>query len=227
MVSKKQEIRAMYQSGARRYDRFVKIYPLIGCRIESYRARAVKLLRLQEGDCVVELGCGTGLNFGLIIEQIGPQGRLTGVDLTPGMLECAQQRVEHFGWKNVELIQSDIAEYRFPEGISRVLSTGVFGFVGEYDRVIEAVSHAIVPGGRIVIMDGKQPERWPLWLLKLFVRSGRSFGLTLDYLQRHPWESVESYFQETSLEEMYGGIVYVSSGTAPLPRPDDQMEASL
>ncbi len=218
MVLQKQKIQAMYQSGARRYDLFVKIYLLIGFRMESCRMRAVKLLRLQEGDCVVELGCGTGLNFGCIIEQIGPQGRLTGVDLTPGMLECARERVEHFGWKNVELIQSDIAEYTFPEGISRVLSTGVFGFVAEHDRVIEAAWHAIVPGGRLVIMDCKQPERMPLWLLKPFVRLGRPFGLTFDYLQHHPWESVESHFQETALEKMYGDMVYISSGTASLPK---------
>lgn len=214
MALSKQAIQAMYQSGARHYDRFVWFYRLIGFRIDAYRSRTVEQLCLKRGDCVVELGCGTGLNFPLLIEQVGPEGRLIGVDLTPGMLECAKERIERSGWKNVELVESDIAAYDIPEGVNAVLSTGVLGFVAEYDHVIESVSHALVPGGWLAIMDGKRPERWPLWLLKLFVWCGRPFGLTLDYLNRHPWESVARYFQETALEEMYGGLAYISSGQA-------------
>ena len=218
MLLSKQEIQAKYQSGAKYYDLFVQLYRLIGFRVEAYRSRAVELLRLKRGDCVVELGCGTGLNFPLLIKRIGPEGRLIGVDLTPKMLAIARERVERAGWKNVGLVQSDIDAYDFPEGVSRVLSTGVFGFVAEYDRMIETVSHVLVPGGRLVIMDGKHPERWPLWLLKLFVRLGRPFGLTLDYIKHRPWESVERYFQEPALEQMYGGMAYISSGTAASPQ---------
>jgi len=217
MVLSKQEIQAMYQSGAKYYDRFVRIYPLIGLRMEIYRSRAVEFLRLKRGDCVVELGCGTGLNFSRIVEQIGPEGRLIGVDLTPGMLACARARVERAGWKNVELVQSDITEYNFPERVNAVLSVGVFGFITEYDRLIKTISQVLVPGGRLVIGDGKKPKRWPLWLLKLFVRLGRPFGLTLSYLDHHTWESVERYLQETTLEERYGGLLYISSGTKPSP----------
>ncbi len=215
MVLSKQEIQDRYQSGAKYYDLVVRLYRLIGLRCEVYRSRAVKLLHLQRGDYVVDLGCGTGLNFPPIIEQIGPEGRLIGVDIAPKMLACARKRVERTGWKNVELIQSDIATYEFPEGINKVLSTGVFGYLDEYDSLIEAVSHALAPGGRLVIMDGKQSERWPLWLTKLFWRLARPFGVTLDYFDHHPWESVERYFQDTALEQMYGGGIYISSGTAP------------
>jgi len=201
MVLSKQKVQDMYQSGAKHYDLFVRIYPLIGLRMETYRSRAVELLRLKRGDLVVELGCGTGLNFSRILKQIGPEGRLIGVDLTPGMLACAQERVKCSGWKNIELVQSDITKYNLPERVNAVLSVGVFGFVAEYDRVIKAISCALVPGGRLVIGDGKKPERWPSWLLKLFIRLGRSFGLTLDYFSGHPWKSVERYFQETALEK--------------------------
>ncbi len=215
MTLAKEKVQAKYGSGARYYDLYMWLYRLLGFRIEAYRSRAIKLLDLQKGDRVVELGCGTGLNFPRIIEQIGPQGRLIGVDLTPEMLVCAQERIERSGWKNVELIQSDIVEYDLPDGINKVLSTGVFGFVADYDRVIETVSHALAPGGRLVIMDGKHPEHWPSWLLKLFVCIGRPFGLTFDYIKRRPWESVERCFQQTALEQMYGGVIYISSGTAP------------
>jgi demethylmenaquinone methyltransferase/2-methoxy-6-polyprenyl-1,4-benzoquinol methylase len=210
-----QEIQNKYQRQAKHYDFSVQLYRLIGLRIEAYRLRAVQLLHLQRGDFVVELGCGTGLNFPHLVERIGSEGRLIGVDLTSEMLECAQERVERSGWTNVELVQSDIATYDFPEVINGVLSTGTFGYVTEYERVIEKASHALVPGGRLVIMDGKRSERCPLWLFKLFVWLSRPFGVTPDYFDGHPcWESVERFFKEAELEEMYGGLMYISSGTA-------------
>jgi demethylmenaquinone methyltransferase/2-methoxy-6-polyprenyl-1,4-benzoquinol methylase len=216
MLSKR-EIQSMYQSGAKHYDFTTLLYRLIGLRMKAYRSLAVKLLHLKQGDCVIELGCGTGLNF--LIEQIGPEGRLVGVDLTPKMLECAQERVEHSGWKNVELVQSDIVEYDFPEGINGILATGVFGYVAEYDSVIKAASQALVPGGRLVILDGKEPERLPSWLFKIVLRLGRPFGFSRDYFKNRSWESVERFFYETSFQEMYGGMIYLSSGTSDHKRP--------
>ena len=216
MISK-QEIQTKYQQQSTNYDFSVKLYRLLGLRIEAYRSHVVNLLNLQRGDCVVELGCGTGLNFPLLIEKIGSEGRLIGVDITPGMLAEARERIERSGWKNVELVQSDIAEYNFPEGVNGVLSMGVFGYVPEYDRVIEKASHALFPEGRLVIFDLKEPEHWPLWLFKLFIRLCRPFGVTLNYVRSKSWKSVEHFFQETSLEERYGGLIYISSGTAPSP----------
>lgn len=210
----RQDVKALYQSGAKYYDLTTLLYRLIGLRMNTYRSLAVKLLRSRRGDSVVELGCGTGLNFPFIIERIGPEGRLMGVDLTPGMLERAGERVERHGWKNIELVQSDIAEYRFPEGVNGVLATGVFGYVAEYDRVIKAVSEALIPGGRLVILDGKQPRSLPPWLFRLVLRLGRPFGFTPEYFSGHPWVSVERYFQEAAFDEMYGGLLYISSGTA-------------
>jgi len=212
-----QEIQDKYRRQAKRYDFAVRLYRLIGLRIEAYRLRAVELLRLKRGDCVVDLGCGTGLNFPLLVERIGPEGRLIGVDLSPEMLAYARERAERSGWNNIELVQSDMAAYDFPEGVNGVLSTGAFGYVTEYERVIEKASHALVPGGRLVIVDGKQPERWPLWLFRLFVWLSRPFGVTPDYFGHPCWESVERFFQEVAFEEMYGGLMYISSGTTPSP----------
>ena len=59
---------------------------MIGLRMKSYRLLAIKKLSLQRGNCVIELGSGTGLNFPFLMEQIGPEGRVVGIDLTPGML---------------------------------------------------------------------------------------------------------------------------------------------
>lgn len=213
MELSKQEVRGKYQSAAKYYDFAVQLYGLIGIR-KAYRLRAVNLLRLQQGDRVVELGCGTGLNFPHIVEKIGPEGRLIGVDISSEMLSHAGNRVERAGWKNVELVQSDVVAYEFPEGVDGVLSIGVFGYISDHDRVIEAASRALVPGGRLAIFDGKKPERLPAWVFNLIVRMSRSFGVTSDYFDKRTWESVDRYFRETAFEEMYGGMLFISSGTA-------------
>ncbi|MFQ5755901.1 MAG: class I SAM-dependent methyltransferase [Acidiferrobacterales bacterium] len=217
MAISKKEIQARYERGAKHYDFVLQFYRLIGLRIVAYRRRVVELLRLKREDCVVDLGCGTGLNFPLLIEQIGSQGRVIGVDLSTEMLARARERAERAGWCNIELVQSDMAAYEFPHGVNGVLSTGAFGFVPEYERVIKRALHALAPHGRLVILDGKWPERWPFWLLKLFVWLSRPYGLTFEYFDRHPWESVEHSFEEPAMEQMYGGLLYISSGTAPSP----------
>lgn len=162
MTLSKQKVRSSYQSTAKYYDFAVKwFYRLIGIRT-AYRSHAVKLLYLKPGDFVVELGCGTGLNFPLIMEQIGPEGRLIDVDISANMLASAQEMVERSGWKNVELVESDITAYDFPKGMNGILSVGVFGYIADSDNMIKTASQALVSGGRLAIIDGKQPNRLPL-----------------------------------------------------------------
>ena len=67
----KQEIQSIYRLRAKHYDFYAGLYRLLSVRHEKSRRRAVQLLRLQQGDTVVDLGCGTGLHFPLLVEQIG------------------------------------------------------------------------------------------------------------------------------------------------------------
>ena len=213
MISR-QKVQAMYESGAKHYDFTTILFRLIGLRMKAYRLLAIKKLSLQYGNCVIELGCGTGLNFPFLMEQIGAEGRLIGIDFTPGMLDIARKRVERSGWSNVKLVQSDIATYHFPEGVNGVLATGLFGYIPEYNRVIKAASQSLVPGGHLSILDGKQPENLPSWLFKIVLKLGGPFGYTPEYFNVRPWESAERYFRETSFETRYGGMIYILSGTA-------------
>lgn len=215
MTPSKKEVRSSYQSGAKYYNFAVRLYALIGIR-KAYRSRTVERLHLKRGDRVVELGCGTGLNFPLIMERIGPEGRLTGVDISPNMLARAREMVDRYGWKNVELIESNIEAYEFPEKTDAVLSVGVFGYLTDYDRVIEAISNALVPDGRLAILDGKRPDRLPSWIFKFIVWVSRVFGVTSDYFDKHTWDSAEREFQEITFEQMYGGMVYILSARKPL-----------
>ncbi|RJQ48340.1 MAG: methyltransferase domain-containing protein [Nitrospiraceae bacterium] len=91
--SDKTSLSALYRRRAKHYDVTANFYYLIGFREQAYREKAVQALDFQSGDTVVEIGCGTGLNFSLLQNYVGPEGKIIGVDLTDAMLEQAGRRV--------------------------------------------------------------------------------------------------------------------------------------
>ena len=216
MEISKQAVEAAYQKQAKHYDAAMKLYKLAGLRMDEYRARVVALLRLKRGDSVVDLGCGTGLSFPLLTRAIGPEGRLIGVDISAAMLARADERTKRSGWTNVHLVQAELAVYELPQGVDAALSTGVLGYVPERAQVLEKIARRLRPGGRVVIMDGKRPDRWPRWLFRLFVTCSGPYGVTEAYFDNQTWKAVERYFHDTTFEEMYGGLMYISAGTAAL-----------
>ena len=212
MALSKRAVVDLYRKRAKRYDWTARLYWLIGFAYDRYRRLAVDALDLDPGDTVVDIGCGTGLNFLLIEKRIGPTGRIVGVDLTDAMLERARERVEREGWENVDLVRSDAAAFTFPENVDGVLSTAAITLVPEYDAVIQRATEALAPGGQISIFDFKEPEYAPEWFIRFMVGITRPFGVTRDLATRHPWESVARYLPEHTMVNLYGGFAYVVVG---------------
>jgi len=212
MALTKTQLRNLYRARAANYDFSANLYYLIGFREVKYRKRAVAELVLNPGGTVVEIGCGTGLNFPYLLESIGETGRLIGVDFTGAMLEKAREKIHRNGWQNVELVEADAALYEFPDEIQGVLSTFALTLVPEYEQVINHAARALAPGGRLVIADFKKPDLWPLWLVKLGVLITKPFGVTLDLTDRKPWEVMAQYFSRVTITELFAGSVYIASG---------------
>jgi demethylmenaquinone methyltransferase/2-methoxy-6-polyprenyl-1,4-benzoquinol methylase len=206
--------RQLYRKRARWYDVTANLYYLVGFREQAYRRMAVRRLGLSEGDTVVEIGCGTGLNFALLQREIGRSGRLIGVDMTPEMLAQARRRVQQHGWANVDLVQSRAAHYEPPPHVNGIISTFALTLEPEYDAVIQRGARALKPGGRFVVLDFKVPERWPRWLLRFWLWITRPFGVTLDLGERHPWESIASHLADCRFQTLYWGLAYIAAGTA-------------
>lgn len=213
MALSKKALQELYRKRAGAYDFSANLYYLIGFREAHYRKQAVAMLGLRPGDTVVELGCGTGLNFAYLLETIGDSGRLIGVDLTDAMLEKAGKRVTKHGWKNVELVSGDAARFPFPGRTNGILSTFALTLMPEYETILANASRALADDGRLVILDFKLPEGWPLWLVKTFVMLTRPFGVTLDLAEREPWKVMQRVMPEVIFSEMYGGLVYISTGS--------------
>lgn len=211
------EVQNVYQKRAKVYDLAVCFYYLVGMRIGHWRRLTVEALTLRPGDTVVEIGCGTGLNFALLEQSVGAEGKIIGVDISEAMLERARERSRSAGWHNVELVCCAAVDYRFPHGVDGILSTGVLNYEPEFDKVIEQGAKALAPGRRWVVFDYKMPNNWLRHLAPLFVALGSLYGVSLALMDRHPWESVQRHLRQTRMQEFYGGFVYIISGEAPEP----------
>ncbi len=76
----REEVRQVYEKCAWIYEFAVYCCYLLGFPIGRYRRLVVDALSAKSGDTIVEIGCGTGMNFPLLEERIGAEGRIIGVD---------------------------------------------------------------------------------------------------------------------------------------------------
>jgi len=208
-VTHQQGVRQLYKKRARHYDLSANLYYLLGFREFAYRKHAVANLNLEPGDCVVDVGCGTGLNFAFLQEKVGPEGRIVGVDLTAEMLDRASERCQANGWRNVKLVEQDAASYRFPPEVEGVLSTFALTLVPEYTAVITNAAAALKPGKRMVLLDLQLPA-WPQPLVKLGILLTRAFGVNEEIANRHPWESMQAVFGNMHKFDSYFGAIYTA-----------------
>src|SRR6476646_9640084 len=153
----RQHLIETYRKKAKHYDITSRFYPAPGYPQRAQRLGAVEALGLRPGDSVIDIACGTGLNFPLIEAVIGADGRIVGVDLTDAMLARAQDRIETNGWSNVSLVQADAAHFDFPTEVDAIVCTYALSHVPECAQVIAHGAAALSVGGRWVVLDLKVP----------------------------------------------------------------------
>jgi demethylmenaquinone methyltransferase/2-methoxy-6-polyprenyl-1,4-benzoquinol methylase len=209
------EVLEVYQKRAGIYEAAVYGCYLLGFPIGRYRRLVLEALSPQPNDTIIEIGCGTGMNFPLLEERLGPGGRIIGVDMSEAMLKRAQGRIENAGWENVELVCASAADYRFPEGVDGIIATGVLTYEPDYDGVIERGTRALSSGKRWVVFDYKMPSGWFRHFVPLFVWIFRPFGISRALFERTPWESIKLHLRKPEIEEFYFGLIFIASGEAP------------
>jgi demethylmenaquinone methyltransferase/2-methoxy-6-polyprenyl-1,4-benzoquinol methylase len=197
-----------YRKKAKHYDVTSRFYPLPGYPQHGQRRRAVEALELRPGASVVEIACGTGLNFSLLEQAVGPEGRIVGVDLTDAMLVEAQRRVVENGWRNVSLVQADAAAFDFPADVDAILTTYALTQVPGCGEVIAHGAAALNSGGRWAVLDLKLPEYAPHRLAQI--------GISAEWIARRPWETIRRAMDDSlvdvSWNELFLGTAFLASG---------------
>jgi ubiquinone/menaquinone biosynthesis C-methylase UbiE len=198
------------------YGRIASIYDRANLEWLLYaraRERTVELLGLQPGARVLDIACGTGANFALIRQRIGPSGELVGIDLTPAMLDRARARIARAGWDNIRVREGDVCEPGTLGGpFDAAVCTLGLSVIPQWQRAWAAMSGAVRPGGRVAIMDAGHPEpaagasiaRPLAWTL------GRLFAADCG---RRPWRLLERETADVASESFTLGWVTAAAGT--------------
>jgi demethylmenaquinone methyltransferase/2-methoxy-6-polyprenyl-1,4-benzoquinol methylase len=194
------------------YDAFANFYDAaLDNTYREHRKQALAALAPEPGMSIVDVGCGTGASLPVLVEAVGPTGRVIGVDASPGMLRKAEARARRNGWQNVEL--REVGDEHASEALGRIDRVHCFlslSVIDTWQDVLASWWQALAKGGRFVIADVHNPAPGPYAKLVEVIASAS--------LPRKSWEPLAERCQDFQLAWQdsswsLGGKFFVASGT--------------
>jgi len=206
-----------------RYALAGPVYDLLSLERLVYRrprARLMEMLGPLPGATVVDVGCGTGLNFAPLRRLVGPAGTIVGVDSSRSMLAAARRRVAH-GATRAIMVEGDVEQLPIllptagihAHAIDAVVATFVVSLLADDSAFWTTLeSLRLRRGCRVALAELGPPDdaRGPVRpLLRMMTALGGG-DPTL-----RPWEELTELARDTVHETLLGGHVHLAVGTWP------------
>lgn len=201
----------MAQTAVQRFYRYhAYVYDWTRWLILHGRREAVRRLAPEPGSQVLEVGCGTGLNFALVQDWLDAErGRLVGLDFSADMLRQAERRVTARGWRNVELVQADATTMELGRTFDRVLFAYSLTMIPDWPAALRRAREHLAPGGRLVVLDFGPFSGWgPVGaLLRAWLRANHVETL------RAYVEGIREVFEQMEVTYALGGYRFTAVAT--------------
>jgi ubiquinone/menaquinone biosynthesis C-methylase UbiE len=196
-----------YEQDASSYDLWIRLKALLFLGIWEPRARREQLvnpLKLKKGDTVLEIGAGTGSNLIIIAKQIGQEGKLFALDLSPGMLAVAMRKLKKKGIE-VEYTLGNGAYLPYENDMfDAVLHFGAINTFGEKGKAIAEIVRVAKPGAKILIGDeGFAPGRENTWFGRWLLNENPLFAT------KPPREALPANVEDSNLRWICRGTTYI------------------
>ncbi len=195
-----------YTEHAGSYDRMTAAF-------QGFRRAIVDALRVDRGGVVLDVGCGTGLCFGLLMVRVGPHGHVIGIDESPEMVLLAQERVARSGWPNVTVVQSRAEDARIAVTADAALFCAVHDILQSPAALRNVVAH-LRPGAWVAAGGGKWAAPWLVGLNAQIMALHAPYVRTFDGFGR-PWAQLERLLEDVRVRELAFGSGYLLTGRTP------------
>ena len=169
------------------------LYDLLFFYPRRFRSKGADALGDIKDKRVLEIGCGNGLNFKHLVERVGPDGAVVGIDLSVDMVGAAQSRCKQNSWHNVSTHISDAAEYLSGTPLDAAYFGLSFTVIDNPYKALDNILNQLRSGGRIAVMETRIPNWMPPFLeRRLSKYAHRNFGTDVEI---KPWRVFEEYQQ--------------------------------
>jgi len=201
-----------------------KIYPESGVELTEFTARnydqmmntlsfglyrkfintAIKDIGINPADSILDLGCGTGRNAALMLQNLDDRGRITGIDLSPEMQTQFESRFADESRVSFRRMRIDVP-FRLDEKVDIVfISFVIHGFPHEVrNAIIENAKNHLKPGGRFVILDFAEFDMDAMPILHRLIFKKIECPYAFDYIRRDWKHILEEHGFEADAEHFY------------------------